>query len=155
MELQQKLHLIAMMDDQYLSPADDGRNMGDVLRLFQQVNGLPVSGQADAATRQRIDELYDDLLQLIADPHAVCPFPSPYHVVQEGENGSLIHILQAMLAEICREFTVAAPSVSGVYDEDTQACIRRWQQILGLPVNGMVDRFCWDRLADLYNMRLL
>lgn len=155
MELQQQLRLIAMMDDQYLPLTEDGSNLTEAIRQFQQVNGLPVNGRMDATAQQRLDDLYDDLVQLIADPHAICPFPSPYHVVQDGEQGPLIHILQAMLAEICAGFTVTPPAVSGVYDAATESCVRRWQQLLGLPETGAVDRFCWDRLADLYNMRLL
>ncbi len=158
-ELQHDLRLLAMMDDQYLSPEVDGvygKETADAVRAFQRVNGLPVTGEVDTATAQKISEEYAELLQLIADPQPICPFPSPYFVLRNGESGSLVYILQAMLAEICGEFVVPKPpAVTGTYDDATKACVQRWQQVLGLPADGEIDRFCWDRLAELYNMRLL
>lgn len=158
-ELQRRLRLLSLMDDRYLSVEIDGSygpKTTEAVRVFQRANELAASGVADEATVKRLGELYEDYVQLTADPQGVCAFPSPYFVMREGESGSSVYILQAMLAEICAEFvSPLSPTVTGVFDEETRACVRRWQAVLGLPENGEVDRFCWDRLADLYNMRLL
>lgn len=157
--LQEQLRFLSLMDDHYLLPDTDGHfgeKTADAVRAFQQVNGLPVTGTADADTLSQLEKLYGDYLQLTADPQPICPFPSPYFVMREGESGPSVHILQAMLAELCSDFTTPAPpAVNGHFDEATRLCVARWQSVLGLPENGEVDRFCWDRLADVYNMRLL
>ncbi len=158
-ELQRRLRLLSHMDDRYLSVAVDGvygPNTTAAVRAFQQAVGLSPSGTADERTVRALGELYHDYVQLTADPRAICPFPSPYFVMREGEHSTAVLVLQAMLTEICAPYTTLTPPVpSGVFDETTLACIKRWQTVLGLPENGEVDRFCWDRLADVYNMRLL
>ena len=158
-ELQRRLRLLSLMDDRYPSVEIDGNyneKTAEAIRIFQRSNDLLPSGTADDDTVKKLGELYDDYVQLTADPHAVCVFPSPYFVMRSGENGCAVQILQAMLAEICSGFTSPRPpALSGTFDDDTRACVEVWQEVFGLPKNGEVDRFCWDRLADMYNMRLL
>ena len=157
-DLQYKLQLIAAMDDSYLPLKADGISgpqTADALRRFQLRHGLSVSGEADEQTVTMIERLYDDLSRLIADPHALCPLPSPYFTASVGDTGSFVGILQAILCEIAADTAAPKPPMSGAYDKQTADCIRFWQQVLGLPTSGMLDRFCWDGLADLYNMRLL
>lgn len=158
-ELQRRLRLLSHMDDRFLPITVDGIYGADTaaaIRAFQQAVGLPTTGHADEYTARLLGEAYHDYRQLTADPRAVCPFPSPYFVMREGERGTVVWILQAMLTEICTPYSKpTAPSPNGVFDENTARCIRHWQTVLGLPENGEVDRFCWDKLADVYNMRLL
>ena len=157
-DLQQKLQLIAAMDDSYLSLKADGvygAKTADAVRRFQLRHGLSVSGEADEETVAMIARLYDDLSRLIADPHVLYALPSPYFTVGENDTGSFIWILQAVLTEIADGTAAPCPTVNGTYDRQTADCIRFWQGVLGLPTSGALDRFCWDGLADLYNMRLL
>lgn len=93
---------------------------------------------------------------LLADPAPLYPFPSPDEVLQAGESGTVIFILQAVLQELCSDFTFPkAPAMSGQYDNATAACVTSWQRITGMPQNGQVDRLFWDMLATMYNARLL
>ena len=158
-ELQRRLRLLSHMDDRYLPLNVDGvygPNTATAVRTFQQTVGLPATGTADEQTVRLLGDIYHDYVQLTADPRAVCPFPSPYFVMREGERSTAVWILQALLTEICAPYTSPKPPVpNGHFDEDTKRCITLWQTILGLPENGEVDRFCWDKLADVYNMRLL
>lgn len=157
-ELQRRLRLLSHMDDRYLPVSVDGvygTTTAAAMRAFQQAAGLPVNGTADEKTVRLLGEVYQDYVQLTADPRAICPFPSPYFVMREGEHGSAVWVLQAMLSEICAPYAMSAPIPNGSFDETTCSCIKHWQRVLGLPENGEVDRFCWDMLADVYNMRLL
>ncbi len=158
-DLQRRLRFLSHMDDRFLSVTVDGvygPNTASAVRAFQQAVGLSASGTADDATVRALEELYNDYAQLTADPRAICPFPSPYFVMREGESSTAVWILQAMLAEICASYTTPkAPTPNGVFDDATRLCVKHWQAVLGLPENGEVDRFCWDSLADVYNMRLL
>ncbi len=158
-ELQRRLRLLSHMDDRYSSVDVDGMygpQTAAAVRTFQQTVGLPANGTADERTVRLLGDLYHDYVQLTADPRAICPFPSPYYVMREGERGTAVLILQAMLAEICQPYSSPQPpAANGTFDETTKACLIFWQTVLGLPENGEVDRFCWDKLADVYNMRLL
>lgn len=158
-ELQRRLRLLSHMDDRYLPITVDGvygPSTASAVRAFQQAVGLPPTGTADERTVRLLGDAYHDYIQLTADPRAICPFPSPYAVMREGEHSTTVWILQAMLTEICSPYTSPQPpALNGHFDDDTKRCITHWQAVLGLPENGEVDRFCWDKLADVYNMRLL
>lgn len=157
-DLQQQLQMVATMDDQYAAPTIDGiygPKTTDAVRRFQRVNGLPITGEADAVTRNVIRIQYDDVLALIADPQPLYPFPSPYHLMRVGDTGWLVVIVQAMLCELGEEYGYPRVSTNGTYDEQTASVVREWQTVLGMPDNGIIDRFVWDKLAKLYNMRLL
>lgn len=158
LRLQQELRLLAAMDDRYMAPAADGvygEETARAIQQFQQLSGLPVTGEADTVTAQAVHKVYAQLSEQIADPQPICPFPSPYFVIEDGESGPLIHILQAMLTEVGSDFAIQPPDMTGHYDAATRSHVIRWQQAWGIPVTGKVDRSSWDRLADLYNMRLL
>lgn len=156
--LQRQLQMVATMDDQYLSPVADGiygPKTTDAVRRFQRVNGLPLTGEADAATQKILLAQYEDVLALMADPQPLYPFPSPYHLIRAKDTGPLIAILQATLNELGALYGQTPVLISGIYDEQTESAIRHWQVVMGLPENGIVDRFVWDQLAMTYNMRLL
>lgn len=156
--LQQQLQMVATMDDQYLSPTADGiygPKTTDAVRRFQRVNGLPLTGEADTATQKILLAQYEEILALIADPQPLYPFPSPYHLIRAKDTGSLVAILQATLNELGALYGQPSVLTNGIYDEQTESAVRRWQSVLGLPENGIVDRFVWDKLAMAYNMRLL
>ncbi len=156
--LQQQLQMIATMDDQYLIPAIDGvygSKTTDAVRQFQRLNGLTPTGEADSTTQKAILAQYEDVLALIADPQPLYPFPSPYHLVRSGDTGTFIGIVQAVLNELAGMYGQPTVAMNGIYDEATEAAVRRWQVVMGSPENGILDRFVWDKLAKLYNMRLL
>ncbi len=156
--LQQQLQMIATMDDQYLVPAIDGvygPKTTDAVRRFQRLNGLAPTGEADGATQKVILAQYEDVLALIADPQPLYPFPSPYHLIRFGDTGPLIGIVQAVINELGGMYGHPSVAMSNIYDEATETAVRRWQRVMGMPENGIVDRFVWDKLAKLYNMRLL
>lgn len=41
-------------------------------------------------------------------------------------------------------------SVDGVYNEETQQAVRRFQQMGQIPVTGVVDQRTWDAIAAMY-----
>ncbi len=156
--LQRQLQMVATMDDQYLSPAADGiygPKTTDAVRRFQRVNGLSPTGEANAATQEVLLTQYEDVLALIADPQPLYPFPSPYHLIRAQDKGPLVTILQATINELSGLYGHPTVPINGTYDEQTESVIRQWQTVMGLPENGIVDRFVWDKLAIMYNMRLL
>ena len=44
--------------------------------------------------------------------------------------------------------------LTGLYDEETAARVRQFQQRNQLPTTGIVDRITWDRLAAAYSVML-
>ena len=157
--LQEQLCLISILDDRYQVPNTDGKYTAATaaaVRAFQEVNGLIPHGEPDAITVSQIEKAYREVAEFFADPQPISPFPSPYYLLKSGESNRFVTLLQILLQEIGEGYTVPeSPTLTGIYDPPTVSCVKRWQQALGLTEDGTVDRVCWDRLAVLYNTRLL
>ncbi len=62
--------------------------------------------------------------------------------VRQGSSGSAVRILQQLL-----NFKGFKAEVNGQFDSLTQAAVKNFQQIQGLPVNGIVDAQTWYHLS--------
>ncbi|MCR5307145.1 MAG: peptidoglycan-binding protein [Oscillospiraceae bacterium] len=130
-----------------------GRDFTDeaalAVRAFQQAYGLPVTGEIDEKTWDMIVRTYRRFKDL---PAPLVLFPMPGFVMQEGDRGALVHLVQVLLNLVSRRYAnLPDIPLSGVYDAETEAAVRRMQSIAGLPQTGTLDRAAWDSLASLVN----
>ncbi|MCQ2438040.1 MAG: peptidoglycan-binding protein [Clostridia bacterium] len=100
------------------------------LTAFQTANGLPVTGEFDAATVALLTEgepitRYDYLTALNADLVPLAP----------GESGPAVTTLQRRLNALGYTESTA----DGVYGEDTRAAVMRFQRMNGLAETGVAD----------------
>ena len=78
--------------------------------------------------------------------------PESDTVLKPGAKSPSVYVLQLMLSEIAPHYNrIAAVPLTGEYDSDTQAAVRRAQQIFQLPQTGLTDRATWQALAGLHN----
>ena len=103
------------------SVIDEDGKFGDktetALRAFQAREGLPVTGQADAAT----------LAALEAPP-----------AMKRGERGEDVRALQRLLNHARRAAGLPAISTDGNFGGDTESALRAFQRSQGLPETGVV-----------------
>ncbi len=130
----------------------------DSLRAFQGLYGLPVTGRADQVTW---DTLYQAYLQNLAEterPEPVYIFPRQpnEYSVGLGDEGALIMAIQYLLRERMIEYglQVEEQLLTQIYDAATEAWVRQFQSIHGLPVTGRVDKATWNELARANNDRV-
>ena len=123
------------------------------VRDYQQQNGIPVTGTADFCTWTAIYAAYALLLAGDALPMRTAFFPPESDaVLKAGTKGSSVYVLQLMLSEIAPHYNrIAAVPLTGEYDSDTQAAVRRAQQIFQLPETCITDRATWQALTGLHN----
>ena len=87
----------------------------------------------------------------------------PGYEIGLGNAGNPVLLIQRDLRRI-RENYPAIPSISdtlGIYTEETEAAVRKFQEIFNLPITGVVDKGTWykikyvytsvKKLADLYS----
>ena len=85
-------------------------------------------------------------------PVGVLAFPGRNFVLQKGDSGDAVYVLQVMLNTLSRIFqNIPAVLVTGEYDENTVQAVRAYQQQTNLPQNGEVDKTVWDHIARSYN----
>ncbi len=128
------------------------------LRAFQRQYGLPVTGRADRVTW---DTLYQAYLQSLAEtgrPEPVYIFPRQpnEYSVGLGDEGVLIMAIQHLLRERLIEYglQLEEDALTTVFDAATEAGVREFQAIHGLPITGRVDKATWNELVRANNDRI-
>ena len=72
--------------------------------------------------------------------------------LRRGDRGADVAQLQTMLNQVARDYP-AIPTideVDGIFDAQTEESVRRFQQVFGLAVDGIVGKATWYRLVYLY-----
>ncbi len=76
----------------------------------------------------------------------------PGYVVGLGSAGNPVLAIQRDLRRIKRNYP-AIPSISstlGIYDEETDEAVKKFQEIFSLPVTGRVDKATWYKIKYVY-----
>ena len=130
-----------------------GPETAAAVRDFQRQNSLPVTGAADYGTWTAIYQAYRVLLSGDALPESVTFFPSGSAAeLKTGDKGPSVFVLQLMLGTALPHFSISAPvPLTGEYDADTVAGVRRAQGVFLLPQTGVTDRATWEALALFHN----
>ena len=155
--LQRYLRQISYHHPEITPPPIDGifeRDTERALREFQAMQGLPVTGRAD---RRTWDELYSMYRASVAQNEpprtvAILPFVAGEILLEKGDNGFTINVLQYMLRELGESLAeLEAVEVSGVFDEKTARAVRLFRSQNGLPEGETVDLITWNTLVDRFN----
>ena len=121
------------------------------VRSFQQAFQLDADGIVGRQTWQKMEDAYESIrttTQLIDG--GVMLFPG--RVLQPGFQGEDVATIQEYLSYIAGTYpSIPAPAVTGVYGMETQQAVEAFQQLAGLPVNGIVGVTTWDGIATLYS----
>ena len=120
---------------------------GLAVRAYQQAYGLPVTGEIDTATWDSIVQTYR---RMTDRPMPLTVFPAPGFLLRPGDRGEMVSLVQVLFGMIAGRYdNLPAPAVTGEYDAETAEAVRVFQQIAGVPVNGILGRETWNRLAAL------
>lgn len=79
------------------------------------------------------------------------PFSWPGYNLTIGSSGEAVRIIQNQLNTISRVY-ISIPSLvaDGIYGEQTQTAVRRFQEIFGLTPDGVVGRSTWYKISQLF-----
>lgn len=130
-----------------------GPETASAVRDFQRQNGLPVTGTADYDTWTAVFRAYRALTAGDVLPGGVLFFPAGADAtLSAGDRGASVFVLQLLLGAALPHFANALPvPLTGEYDADTTAGVRRAQGIFLLPQTGVTDRATWEALALFHN----
>lgn len=128
------------------------------VRAFQQQFELTPDGLVGRATWYRIAFIYNNVKRLseldsegllLSDVSRQFP-----ETLREGARGPGVQILQYFLAIVGEYYDELprwqAAQVDGLFGPQTRAAVAAYQQLVGLPVTGVVDRATWDALVSTY-----
>lgn len=155
--LQRYLRQISYHHPEITPPPIDGifeRDTERALREFQAMQGLPVTGRADRRTWEELYAMYRASVAENEPPRtvAILPFVAGEILLQKGDNGFTINVLQYMLRELGESLAeLETVEVSGVFDEKTARAVRLFRKQNGLPEGETVDLITWNTLVDRFN----
>lgn len=153
----------SVVDDLYASYLRRGENVEPLFATFCDgaevtCNGLSQWGTVTLANEGRsaeeiIDFYYGSDVNVVRDaPIANQPFSPPAVPVREGDTGRDVELIQRRLNRISRNYPgiPKIPKVDGFFDESTAAAVRKFQEVFGLSVDGIVGRDTWYRIQAIY-----
>lgn len=73
--------------------------------------------------------------------------------IEVGDRGNNVQILQTQLNRIAQNYPAIPKiqNVNGVFGLDTEASVRKFQEVFNLPQTGVVDKSTWYRIKQYYN----
>lgn len=154
--LQYYLNVIAFFNPSIPSVSADGVFGSDTeaqVRAFEAFYGLTPDGIVDFRTWQLIQQIYDDILASLPEGYeqgAAGLYPG-YNLTPGLANDD-VRELQTYLSVVGANYRdIPEVRVTGVFDTQTENAVRRFQELFGLDVTGVVGAPTWDAIAREYN----
>lgn len=121
------------------------------VRTYQAAFGLTVDGVLGRDTWLSIYDVYRSILdtsQLIDG--GVVLFPG--QTLRQGSQGEDVATIQEYLSYISQTYPqIPAPSVTGIFGQETDNAVRAFQRQFGIEESGAVGPTTWDAIATLYS----
>lgn len=149
------LRTIAYFDEELPFLGSVGNTVYDentvkMVEAFQEKYGVPVTGIVDKVTWAKLKDVYNDIIDAIPDKYlAYVDEIYGGRILTNGTTGEDVRRLQKFLLKICREKkNIPGVRVTGTFDDLTEQSVRRLQEILQLPVNGIVGASTWNDIVE-------
>lgn len=147
-ELQGYLYQLARSDTRIPIIIPDGvygAETAAAVRKFQELYGLPVTGEVDRPTWDSIVREYQ---RIVALPLELNVFPSVRYVLREGDEGALVYFVQVMLDLLGGRFADLLPvEINGRFDKKTADAVRAFQRRAQQEETGAIGAETWNALV--------
>jgi len=155
-EIQQYLRLISSVYPNIPLINSDGiygSETTEAVRQFQENTGLMPTGMVDLITFNKLVEVHAQVLEESERPLPFEAFPLKAGKILPGSESDAVYPIQLMLGEFSRRYhNLPSVQITGVYDAETEAAVRAFQQLQGLPVTGEVNKPTWNAMVRLYTV---
>lgn len=155
-ELQQMLRRLAQEGAEITLLTPDGIYGPETRRAieeFQSLYGLPVTGEADSATWNRLVKILRDIQHNCSVPLPIMALPAEFMDLGPDDEEDAVYFIQLMLNTLAKQFgNLPTVAVNGKYDNELQQAVKQFQKAASLPQSGTVDRNTWNRMTSLYNI---
>lgn len=128
----------------------------NAVRKFQNIFNLTSDGIVGKSTWYKIKEIYAGVKRLseltsegLTISEAERRFPNALGI---GDSGIGVITLQYYLAFLGYFYPQLPPiEITGVFDEATRDAVFTFQNVYGLPIDGLVGRNTWNKITEVYN----
>ena len=120
---------------------------------LQQTFGLPSTGVVDSDTWYTMLDAYYGILNQLAgqfNEGDVIPFPGV--ILRLGVESDVVALMQRYLNTVAEQYpSIPTVSPTGYFGSMTEAAVIAFQELFGLPSNGIVDAATWEELMSVYS----
>lgn len=129
-----------------------GQHTRDAVSDFQRCTGIPETGEVNKDTWNAIYAAYDDARRNLNMQEGLTPFPALDEIMTEGDSGTSVLMLQAMLNTIAgMHINIAMNDMNGYYNENTALAVSEIQAASGLTPTGQTDIRTWNTIVRIFN----
>ena len=127
----------------------------EAVRAFQEIFDLAPTGTVNKETWYRIAYIFTSVKRLAElDSEGITYEEHPFQFTQQlspGDKGEAVRAFQYFLAVVGAYYEAVLPiQITGTYDAQTEASVRSFQQVYGLPQTGILDERTWNDLFRAY-----
>ncbi|MDR0947557.1 MAG: peptidoglycan-binding protein [Ruminococcus sp.] len=130
-----------------------GEETENVLKSFQSIYGLPVTGIADETTWNELYRAYKgiaDNVPLEYTGQNAPLYPGTY--LTQGITSDYVALIQQYLSYLADTYPdIPKIPVTGYYGPQTEAAVTAFQKRAGLPVTGDIGVATWNEITRLYS----
>lgn len=125
----------------------------NAVKQFQQQYGLEVNGVVDAPTWSKMQEIYKGLIDSLPEGfYNGRARLYPGYFLKKGSESDDVRALQTYLSTISTIYpSIPTVKVTGYFGDQTEAAVRAFQKLFGIPVTGSVGPVTWGKLAIEYD----
>lgn len=132
-----------------------GVDTEEAVKQFQRIFNLPVTGIIDKAVWYKISYIYVSvkrLAELNSEGISLDEISKQYSdVLKIGMQSDEVKVLQYYLEVVGSYYERVQPvEVTGYFGNQTEASVKSFQGVFGLPQSGEVDRPTWNALVKAY-----
>ena len=125
----------------------------DAVERFQSFYGLPVTGIVDNETWNIISRIYLETVSSLPTGYqgnAAKLYPG--YFLSKGMRNENVEDLQTYLSRISQIIPeIPNLSVTGYFGDQTEAAVREFQRLYGIPISGAVGPVTWSQIAKEYD----
>jgi hypothetical protein len=93
----------------------------------------------------------DDMYINTAEAISGVPSSWPGYTLEQGSQGPKVRQIQEQLNVIAGAYPeIPKLEEDGIYGPETEAAVRKFQSIFGLPVTGEIDYKTWYKISEIY-----
>ncbi len=132
---------------------DFGQETEDAVFTFQSIYGLPITGNVGRLTWNKMQELYLDIVNSLPENYFQGEAKLyPGYFLSLGLRNNDVLDLQKYLNTISSiSPKLSKLPITGYFGTQTEADVKAFQGLFGLPTTGTVGPVTWNKIAQEYN----